>query len=374
MKRFLASVIVALGAALGTASVVHAEILIGMAGPITGPNAWLGEQTERGVALAVADLNAAGGVLGQQVEVVTVDDYCDGEQAIAAANKLVAVGVVFVAGHPCSGAAIPASEVHAAAGTLVISNAATNPMLTARGLDNVFRVVGRDDQQGTIAGNYLADRWGDNSIAIVHDGETYGRGLAEETKRQLNARGIREALFTEITPGNTDYGELVAELSAIGADVVYYGGYAPVAGLIIRQARAAGDDVQLVVGDGVSSEDFWLVAGPAGTGTLMTMWPDARENPEAATVVAKFRAVNFEPLGGTLNGYATVQVWSQAVEMAGTFETEVVAEALRTNQFDTVLGGIGFDDKGDVTGYDTFVWFVWKDGKYAPLDRGKLID
>ena len=374
MKRFLAHVIVALGAALGTASLAHAEILIGMAGPLTGPNAWLGEQTERGVALAVADLNAAGGVLGQQVEVVTADDYCDGEQAIAAANKLVAVGVVFVAGHPCSGAAIPASEVHAAAGTLMISNAATNPMLTARGLDNVFRVVGRDDQQGTIAGNYLADRWGDKSIAIVHDGETYGRGLAEETKRQLNARGVREALFTEITPGNGDYGGLVAELSAIGADVVYYGGYAPEAGLIIRQARAAGDDVQLVVGDGVGSEDFWLIAGPAGAGTLMTMWPDARENPEAATVVAKFRAVDFEPLGGTLNGYATVQVWSQAVEMAGTYETEVVAEALRSNQFDTVLGGIGFDDKGDVTGYDTFVWFVWKDGKYAPVDQGKLID
>ena len=246
-----------------------------MAGPLTGPNAWLGEQTERGVTLAVADLNAAGGVLGQQVEVVTADDYCDGEQAIAAANKLVAVGVAFVAGHPCSGAAIPASEVHAAAGILMISNAATNPMLTERGLDNVFRVVGRDDQQGTIAGNYLAERWGDKSIAIVHDGETYGRGLAEETKRQLNARGVQEVLFSEITPGNADYGGLVAKLSAIGADVVYYGGYAPEAGLIIRQARNAGDDVQLVVGDGVGTEDFWLVAGPAGAGTLMTTWPDA---------------------------------------------------------------------------------------------------
>jgi branched-chain amino acid transport system substrate-binding protein len=374
MKRFLAHLIAAIVATYGTASLVHAEILIGMAGPLTGPNAWLGEQTGRGVALAVADLNAAGGVLGQQVEVVTADDYCDDEQAVAAANKLVAVGVVFATGNPCSGAAIPASEVHAAAGTLMISSAATNPMLTERGLDNVFRVVGRDDQQGTIAGNYLADRCSDKSIAIVHDGEAYGRGLAEETKRQLNARGVKEALFTEITPGNADYGELVAELSAVGADVVYYGGYAPEAGLIIRQARAAGDDVQLVVGDGVSSEDFWLVAGPAGAGTLMTLWPDARENPAAAEVVAEFRAVNFEPLGGTLNGYATIQVWAQAVEQAGTFELKPVAQKLRSNEFDTVLGTIGFDENGDVTGYDTFLWFVWKDGKYAPVDRGKLID
>jgi branched-chain amino acid transport system substrate-binding protein len=322
----------------------------------------------------VADLNAAGGVLGQQVEVVTADDYCDREQAVAAANKLVAVGVVFVTGHPCSGAAIPASEVHAAAGLLMISNAATNPLLTERGLANVFRVVGRDDQQGTIAGNYLSDRWGDKSIAIAHDGEAYGRGLAEETKRQLNARGVQEALFTEIRPGNADYGELIAKLSAVGADVVYYGGYAPEAGLIIRQARNAGDDVQLVVGDGVATEDFWLIAGPAGAGTLMTVWPDARQNPEAVAVVAKFRAVNFEPLGGTLNSYATIQVWAQAVTQAGTFELESVAQTLRSKQFDTVLGTIGFDAKGDVTGYDTFAWYVWKDGAYAPVDPAKLAE
>jgi branched-chain amino acid transport system substrate-binding protein len=368
---FFPTLIVALAAAFGTASLVHAEILIGMAGPLTGPNAWLGEQTERGVALAVVDLNAAGGVLGQQVEVVTADDYCDAEQAVAAANKLVAVGVVFVAGHPCSGAAIPASQVHAAAGILMISNAATNPLLTERGLDNVFRVVGRDDQQGSIAGDYLADSWGAKSIAIAHDGEAYGRGLAEETRRQLNARGVPEALFTEITPGNADYGELVAKLSAVGADVLYYGGYAPEAGLIIRQARNAGDDVQLVVGDGVSSEDFWLIAGPAGAGTLMTMWPDARHNPEAAQVVAKFRAANFEPLGGTLNGYAIIQTWAQAVEQAGTFELKPLTQTLRSTQFDTVLGTIGFDAKGDVTGYDTFAWYVWQGGEYAPVGPAK---
>ena len=369
---FFRPLIVALAAAFGTASASHAEILIGLGGPLTGPNAWLGEQTERGVALAVADLNAAGGVLGQQVEVVTADDYCDGEQAVAAANKLVAVGVVFVAGHPCSGAAIPASEVHAAAGILMISNAATNPMLTERGLDNVFRVVGRDDQQGTIAGNYLADRWGGKSIAIVHDGEAYGRGLAEETRKQLNARGVQEALFAQITPHHADYGALVTELSAVGADVVYYGGYAPEAGLIIRQARDAGDDVQIVVGDGVSSEDFLLIAGPAGAGTLMTLWPDARENPAAAAAVAKFRAANYEPGGATLNAYATVQVWAQAVAEAGTLKLDPVAQALRSNQFDTVLGTIGFDAKGDVTGYDTFAWYIWKDDGYARADPPDL--
>jgi branched-chain amino acid transport system substrate-binding protein len=346
-----------------------AEILIGVAGPLTGPNAWLGEQTERGVNLAVANINEAGGILGQQVEVVTADDYCDGEQAVAAAHKLVAAGVVLVAGHQCSGAAIPASEVYAAADILMISNAATNPLLTEQGFNNVFRVIGRDDQQGMITGNYLADRWGDKNIAIVHDGEVYGRGLAEETKKQLNVRGVREVLFTEITPEEVDYGALIAQLSAVGAHVLYYGGYAPEAALIIRQARDAGDDLQFVVGDGVSSEDFWVIAGSAGEGTLMTLFPDARVNPEAAEVVARFRAVGYEPAGGaTLTGYAVIQAWADAVNEAGSLEPEAVANALRSQRFETVLGTIGFNDKGDVTGYETFAWYVWKDGGYAPVD------
>jgi branched-chain amino acid transport system substrate-binding protein len=155
-------------------------------------------------------------------------------------------------------------------------------------------------------------------------------------------------------------------------DVVYYGGYAPEAGLIIRQARDAGDHVQLVVGDGVSSEDFSLIAGPAGVGTLMTLWPDVRENPAAAEVVANFRDANYEPAGATLNGYATVQVWAQAVEQAGSLELERVAQTLHSNQFDTVLGTIGFDAKGDVTDYDTFGWYIWNNGGYARVDPAEL--
>jgi branched-chain amino acid transport system substrate-binding protein len=373
LRRSFAVAIV-LAAGFCCARMAGAEVLIGVAGPLTGPNAWLGEQTERGVNLAVADINEAGGILGQQVEVVTADDYCDGEQAVAAANKLVAAGVVLVAGHQCSGAAIPASKVYAAADILMISNAATNPLLTEQGFNNIFRVIGRDDQQGMIAGNYLADRWGDKNITIAHDGEVYGRGLAEETKKQLNVRGVSEVMFTEITPDEVDYGALIAQLSAVGAHVLYYGGYAPEAALIIRQARDAGDDLQLVVGDGVSSEDFWVIAGSAGEGTLMTLPPDARGNPEAAEVVARFRVVNHEPASGTMTGYAVIQAWADAVNEAGSLEPEAVANALRSQHFETVLGTIGFDDKGDVTGYDTFAWYVWKDGSYAPVDPTEATD
>ena len=147
-------------AVLTAASAAHAEIRIGAAGPLTGTMAWFGEQHERGVAMAVAELNEAGGLLGQPIEVVSVDDYCDGEQGVAAARKLIAEGVVFVAGHLCSGATIPASALYQEAGIVMISPSSTNPKLTGQGFRNVFRVAGRDSEQARLAGDYLAERWG----------------------------------------------------------------------------------------------------------------------------------------------------------------------------------------------------------------------
>src|SRR5262245_29947260 len=169
----------------------HAEVRIGAAGPLTGNMAWFGEQHERGVAMAVADINNAGGLLSEPVEVVLADDYCDAEQGVAAARKLIADGVVFVAGHLCSGAAIPASALYQEAGIVMIAPTATNPKLTEQGFSNVFRVVNRDTEQARLAGDYLATQWADAKIAILHDGTVYGRGLAEETRKQLNRRGAK---------------------------------------------------------------------------------------------------------------------------------------------------------------------------------------
>jgi branched-chain amino acid transport system substrate-binding protein len=354
-------------AALGSAA-AEAEILIGAAAQLTGDYSWLGEQVERGAEMAVDDLNEAGGVLGTSVRLILADDYCRGDQAVAAAWKLVSAGVVFVAGHPCSGAAIPASKVYEAEGILMISSTASNPKLTDEGGPNIFRMAGRDDQIGRIAGNYLADHWGDAEIAIVHDGEAYGRGLAEETKKQLNDAGLREAMYLTITPGQVDYTDVVLEMRAAGVDVLYYAGYSTEAALIIRQARDRGYKLQLVSGDALYTEQFWLVAGAAAEGALFTSPPDPRNNPNAAGVVRNFRAAHYEPEGGTLHTYASIQVWAQAVEKAGTVEPDAVVAALRKHEFDTVLGRIGFDDNGDVTGSPTYIWYVWKDGQYVPAE------
>ncbi len=342
----------------------RAEVLIGLAAPFSGPMAWGGAQMREGAQLAIDDLNQAGGVLGQQLQAVTADDFCDGEQAIAAARKLVESEVVAVFGHLCSSAAIPASRVYADADLVMISDFATNPQLTEQGFRNVFRTMGRDDVQGRIGGDLLAQRWRDGTIAVLDDGDKYGSGLADEVKRRLGELGVEGVVARTIEPGQLDYSEVVQELQAQGVDVAYYGGYATEAALIALQAQDSGYDLQLVSGDGLNQADFWLIAGSAGEGALFTMYPDPRLSPAAAGLKGRIIETN----AGGYSTYAAIQAWAQAAENAASFETAAVSDALRSGTFDTVLGTIGFDDKGDVTGSDTFVWHVWKDGDYVPVE------
>jgi branched-chain amino acid transport system substrate-binding protein len=350
----------------------RAEALIGLATPLTGHMAWAGASNQVGAESAVADLNAKGGVRGERIELMVVDDACDPDQAVAAAARLVDAGVTLVIGHHCSIASIPASRVYAEAGILMISPFSTNPKLTEQGFPTVFRICGRDDVQGRVAGDLLAERFGDRSIAIVHESAVYGQGLAAETKKRLNERGVAEVMFKAIEPGQAEYSAVVDEMQALGVEVLYYAGFRREAGLIIRQAHDRGYDLQLVAADGIGGEDFALIAGLAADGTLMTYAPSPLANPEAALLAKRFAAEGYAgSFGlGTFRSYAVVQAWAQGVEQAGTFAPDAVAEALHDLQFDTVLGRIAFDRKGDVTGYDTYVWYVWKDGEFAPLEPG----
>jgi branched-chain amino acid transport system substrate-binding protein len=358
---FTASIVMSITSAL-------AEIKIGIAAPLTGNAQGAGEQLQAGAQRAVADINADGGVLGEQLALISVDDACDPKQAEAAARQMVSQEVAFVVGHYCSSTSIAASPIYEAAGIVMISPASTNPEVTESGHKNVFRVCGRDDKQGVVAGNYLADTYGKSKIAIIHDGQTYGLGLAEVTKKQLNKRGITEAMFEGYAPEQKDYLSLVEKLAAAKADVLYVGGYVSDIALIIRQAKAKLPALKLVAGDSLASEDFLITAGEAGEGVYFTFGPDIRLRPEAASIVAAFRdEEGYEPAGYTLYSYGAVQAWAQAVQQAGSAESAGVISALHKGKFDTVLGNIGFDEKGDVTGTRSFVWYVTGKDGYAPV-------
>ena len=366
LKRTLLGAVAALSVSLVFAASANAQIKIAVAGPMTGEYAAFGQQMKAGAEMAVADINKAGGVLGQQIVLEIGDDACDPKQAVSVANQLAGKGVKFVAGHFCSSSSIPASKVYAEEGVLQISPASTNPTFTDKGDWNTFRTCGRDDQQGKVAGDYMAKNFANRKIAILHDNSAYGKGLADETKKALNAKGVKEAIYTAYTPKERDYSALVSRLKQAGVEVIYVGGYHTEAGLILRQSREQGMQATLVGGDALVTNEFWQIAGDAGNGTLMTFASDPRRRPTAAAVVKEFKDKGIDPEGYVLYTYAAIQAWADAAKKAGSTDPKKVAAALHAGTWATVLGPITFDKKGDVTVSD-YVFYIWHNGSYAEM-------
>jgi branched-chain amino acid transport system substrate-binding protein len=360
----------AIGASLALSSAAFAEdITIAVAGPMTGTESAFGRQMKNGVELAVADINAAGGVLGKKLALDIEDDACDPKQARSVAEKIGGSRIPFVAGHYCSSSSIPASEAYAENNVLQITPASTNPTFTERGLWNVARVCGRDDQQGAVAGDYIAKNFKGKNIAILNDKTTYGKGLADETKKALNKAGVTEKLYESYTKGDKDFNAIVSRLKAENIDLVYVGGYHQEAGLILRQMRDQGLKTILMAGDAMADKEYASITGAAGEGTLFTFGPDPRKKPTAAAIVEKFKAKNIDPEGYTLYTYAAVQIWTQAVAKAGTTDPKKVMDTIKAGTWDTVIGKIAYDAKGDIKQLD-YVVYRWDDkGNYAEVSQ-----
>jgi branched-chain amino acid transport system substrate-binding protein len=366
-RRTLLGATAASGLALPALAQGSGPIRIACVGPMTGSNASVGDQLRVGAQQVTADLNAKGGVLGRQLQMAIEDDACDPRQAVSVANKLAGQRVALVAGHYCSGSSIPASKVYSEEGVLQISPGSTNPKYTDEGSWNTFRVCGRDDQQGEVAGNYIAQHYKGKRVAILQDNSAYGKGLADETKKAMNAAGMQEALYTAYTAGESDYNALVSRLKQERIDVIYVGGYFREAGLIIRQAKEQGLNATLIGGDALMTNEFWSISGAAGEGSLMTFSSDPRKRQAAAEVVQRFRARNVDPEGYVLYTYAAVQIWADAAEKIKSVDARKVADALKKQgPWQSVLGPISFNQKGDVTVPD-FVFYVWRNGSYAEM-------
>lgn len=349
------------------AAPARADVTLALVGPLTGQYSAFFDQMRHGAEAAVAAINAKGGIKGQKISLIQEDDACDPKQAVAAANKVAGANAAGIIGHFCSSSSIPASDVYADAGIPMISPGSTNPKLTDRGLATVFRTCGRDDRQAEIAAKAIIDRKLGSKIAIVDDKSTYGKGLADGVRAALNAKGVKEVLDDTVTQGDKDFSTLISRLQAANVDFVFYGGYFPEAGLLLRQAREHGLKATFMGGDGVAAAEFGSIAGPASDGFLMTFYPDPRNNPTAAGVVKAFRDAHYEPEGYTLYTYAAVTAFADAAADAGTTSDGTkIAAALHKDTFKTVLGDLAFDEKGDPK-LESFIVYVWKDGKYAPL-------
>src|SRR6202522_3338216 len=366
MKKYWLSGLL-LAAGLTFAGAASAQIKMGVAGPITGPNAPFGAQLTNGTQQAVDDINKAGGILGQQITLEQGDDVSDPKQGVSVANKFVGDGVKFVVGHFNSGVTIPASDVYAENGVLMITPSATNPKVTDRKLWDAFRTCGRDDQQGMLWAELARDKLKGKKIAVVHDKTTYGKGLADAALDNMHKFGVKEVLYEGVNTGEKDYSAIVSKIKESGADYLMWGGLHTEGGLIIRQMRDQGMNTIMISGDGITDRDLAAIGGPGVEGTLMTFGPEPRNNPNAKDAVASFAAKGFDPQGYTLYSYAAVQIIKQAAEKANSLDPKKIAAVMHSGMsFKTVIGDIAYDKKGDRTTVD-YVWYVWKKG-----DDGKI--
>ncbi|WP_291991735.1 branched-chain amino acid ABC transporter substrate-binding protein [Candidatus Accumulibacter sp. ACC003] len=340
----------------------YADILVGIAGPMTGQYASAGDQIRKGAEMAVADINAKGGVLGQKLQLEVGDDACDPKQAVSVANTMVNKQIVFMHGHWCSSSTIPASDVYNES-QIPMATVSTNPQVTERGLKNVFRIMGRDDQQGLVAGNYLASHFKGQKIAVVDDKSAYGKGLADEIAKALAAKGIKPTLRESITAGEKDYSGLVSKLKSAGVQVLAFGGYHTEVALILRQAQQAGLKLTIMGGDTMTNSELVTAAGPASDNVLFTFAPDPRKNPAAASVVKEFRDAKIDPEGYVMYAYAAMQLFAEAAEKAKSTKYKDLEKAMREGSFETVIGKLSFDAKGD-NKLPGFMVYQWKGGKY----------
>jgi branched-chain amino acid transport system substrate-binding protein len=345
------------------------DITIAVAGPMTGPVASIGEQMKRGAENAAAAINEAGGVNGRKIKIVVEDDACDPKQAVAVANRIVGQQIKFVDGHACSGSSIPAADVYADNGVLMMSPASSNPVLTEKDHATIMRLYPRDDAQGAFIAPWIAETFKGKKIAILHDKSAYGKGLATVVKDKLNAGGVTEVLFEGINPGEKDYNAIVTKLKNAGAEFVYFGGYHTEAGLMLRQGADQGYKPQLMTGDSIATSEFWQISGPAGEGTLFTFPTDPRRSPNAAHALEQFKAQGFDPEGFTLFSYGVVQALAEGMKKAGSDDPKAVAKALKSGEpIQTVMGPVKFDSKGDIKD-PTYDINKWSEGKYAPITK-----
>ncbi|HHT5593193.1 TPA: branched-chain amino acid ABC transporter substrate-binding protein [Enterobacter hormaechei] len=345
--------------ALAFSAMAQADIKVAVVGAMSGPVAQYGDQEFTGAEQAVADINAKGGIKGEKLQIVKYDDACDPKQAVAVANKVVNDGIKYVIGHLCSSSTQPASDIYEDEGILMITPAATAPELTARGYKLILRTTGLDSDQGPTAAKYIVEKVKPQRIAIVHDKQQYGEGLARAVQDNLKKANANVVFFDGITAGEKDFSTLVARLKKENIDFVYYGGYHPEMGQILRQARAAGLKTQFMGPEGVANVSLSNIAGESAEGLLVTKPKNYDQVPANKPVVDAIKAKKQDPSGAFVwTTYAAVQSLATALDRTGSKEPLDLVKDLKAHGANTVIGPLNWDEKGDLKGFE-FGVFKW---------------
>jgi branched-chain amino acid transport system substrate-binding protein len=340
-------------------------IRIGVAGPMTGDQSVFGRDERRGVKLAVREWNEKGGVLGKQIELIVEDDQHDPRQAVTVANRLASDGVAGVIGHFNSNCSIPASAVYHRAGIPMISHGSTNPQLTEQGFNNIFRVCGRDDQQAKVAADFVCRTLKLSRIAIIQDKTTYGQGLADEFKRWLS-NDCKVVYYGTIIQGDKDFRAVLTNAKAQKPDLIYFGGVYPEGGLLVKQARQLGIKAMFMGGDGIMGPEFINIAGSAAGNVYATFGPDVNRVPSAKQFIENYRKLYGQPGPYSIYAYVAANILLSAIKDSDSLNPSATIRYLHSHSFDTALGTIQFDSKGDVVHSPYVIWQV-KNGHFVQL-------
>jgi branched-chain amino acid transport system substrate-binding protein len=353
--------------AVGCQKTEDTEIRIAVCAPLTGPQSKIGSDMARGVEVAVEQWNARGGVLGKKIVLLKGDDEATPKQATAVARQVVNQGAVGVIGHFNSGCTIPASSIYNDSKVICITPAATNPTVTDRGLPGMFRVCGRDDQQGSTGAKYAIEKLAAKRVAILHDKTTYGQGLADEFKKTLEAGGLPPVYYGGVPKEETDFRAVVTAIKNTNPDLWYFGGIYDQGGPLINQARQVGLTAPLMSGDGLIDKEFIKTAGKNCEGTYLTFGPDPIREPSAKAFLDAYHAKFGDHGAYSIYGYDAANILLTAIQDAKTTDFKPVADYIHQHPFETAMGKLKFDAKGDLQGSYYVIWTV-KDGQFIVHD------
>ncbi|HYO54050.1 branched-chain amino acid ABC transporter substrate-binding protein [Archangium sp.] len=370
MKRVMGLALVL--SLLGVGSARAADtIKIGLMAPMTGSWASEGEEMKKNVELLASELNAKGGLLGKQVEVITEDDGGDPRTASLAAQRLTTKGVVAVIGTYGSAVTEASQNIFDEEGIIQIANGSTAVRLTEKGLKYFFRTCPRDDEQGKVGAATL-EKMKVKKVALLHDNSAYARGLADEIRSHLKAKKLDIVFFDALTPKEQDYSAILTKLKASGPDVVFFTGYYPEAGLLLKQKKQMGWNVPFVGGDAINNPDLVKIAGKdaaEGFQFLSPPVPRDLDTPEAKAYLASYTKKNGETPGsiyGLLAGDG-FRVVAKAIEATKSTDADKLREYLTTGlkDFPGFTGKIAFNVKGDRIGELYRVYKVDKTGGFV---------
>ncbi|MGH8751660.1 MAG: branched-chain amino acid ABC transporter substrate-binding protein [Burkholderiales bacterium] len=347
-------------------------VKIGLASPLTGPQAHIGTDIRNGTQMAIDDMNAKGvEIAGKKVklELIAEDDQADPKTATVVAQKLVDAKVVGVVGHFNSGASIPASAIYAKAGIAQISPSSTNPKYTQQGFKTTFRVVANDLQQGKVLGEYAVKKLNAGNVAIIDDRTAYGQGLADEVEKAVKASGGNVVAREFTTDKAIDFAAILTNIKGKKPDVVVFAGIDPQAGPMAKQMRALGINAKFLGGDGWQTPNFIKLAGADAEGALASIPGLPKDQmPGGKEFLQRFK----NKYGAEVElyapfGYDIVHVLVAAMQRAGSSDPARFLPEIGKTDYNGVIGPIAFDGKGDIKDGPITI-FVVRNGKWEALE------